>query len=103
MKRNDGTTLAAYDAFFARQDLIWVELNKDVVELAAAIREAWASNARCTASSQLPPTGRETFVPERRQRFQAGRRAKCKDVDVSLPGATQSFKAQEPTVEIGHD
>ena len=38
MKRNDGTTLAAYDAYFTRQDLIWVELNKDVVELAAAIR-----------------------------------------------------------------
>lgn len=38
MKGNDTTTLMAFDAFFARSDLIWVELTKDVVELAAAIR-----------------------------------------------------------------
>lgn len=31
-------TLAAFDAFFARPDLVWVELGKDVVELATAIR-----------------------------------------------------------------
>ena len=31
-------TLAAFDAFFARTDLVWVELTRDVVELAAAIR-----------------------------------------------------------------
>lgn len=38
MKTNDNVTLAAFDAFFARPDLLWVELSKDVVELAAAIR-----------------------------------------------------------------
>ena len=38
MKANDSATLAAFDAFFARPDLTWVELTRDVVELAAAIR-----------------------------------------------------------------
>jgi predicted nucleic acid-binding protein len=38
MKDNDGRTLAAFDAFFARPDLVWIELNREVVELAAAIR-----------------------------------------------------------------
>ena len=38
MKANDNSILASYDAFFARPDLVWVELSKDVVELAAAIR-----------------------------------------------------------------
>jgi predicted nucleic acid-binding protein len=38
MKANDSATLAAFDAFFARSDLTWVELTRDVVELAAAIR-----------------------------------------------------------------
>ena len=38
MKANDSATLASYDAFFARTDLVWVELTRDVVELAAAIR-----------------------------------------------------------------
>lgn len=38
MKTNDSPVLAAFDAFFARPDLVWVELTRDVVELAAAIR-----------------------------------------------------------------
>lgn len=38
MKANDHAALAAFDAFFARPDLHWVEMNRDVVELAAAIR-----------------------------------------------------------------
>ena len=38
MKANDNTTLAAFDTFFARADLVWIELTKNVVELAAAIR-----------------------------------------------------------------
>ncbi len=38
MKSNDITTLNAFDAFFARTDLIWVELTREVVELAAVIR-----------------------------------------------------------------
>ena len=38
MKGNDSPTLAAFDAFFTRPDLIWVELTRDVVELAAVIR-----------------------------------------------------------------
>lgn len=38
MKANDRTLLTAFDGFFAQPDLVWVELNKDVVELAAAIR-----------------------------------------------------------------
>ena len=37
-RENDLAALAAFDAFFARPDLIWVELSKDVVELATAIR-----------------------------------------------------------------
>ena len=38
MRRNEPAVLAAYDTFFARPDLIWVELDKNVVELATAIR-----------------------------------------------------------------
>jgi predicted nucleic acid-binding protein len=38
MKANDTAALAAFDAFFARPDLVWVEMTRDVVELAAAIR-----------------------------------------------------------------
>lgn len=38
MRANDSTALALYDAFFARPDLAWVELTRDVVELAAVIR-----------------------------------------------------------------
>ena len=38
MKANDSETLALFDAFFARPDLTWVELSRDVVELGAAIR-----------------------------------------------------------------
>ncbi len=38
MKVNDTVTLALFDAFFARPDLVWVELSREVVELAAAIR-----------------------------------------------------------------
>ena len=38
MKVSDATTLAAFDTFFSRPDLIWVDLLRDVVELAAAIR-----------------------------------------------------------------
>ncbi len=38
MKTNDSVRLAAFDAFFARPDLVWIELSREVVELAAAIR-----------------------------------------------------------------
>lgn len=38
MKSNDRVVLAAFDAFFVHPDLVWVELTRDVVELAAAIR-----------------------------------------------------------------
>lgn len=38
MKRDDAVTLSRYDAFLVRPDLIWVELTRDVVELAAAVR-----------------------------------------------------------------
>ncbi len=38
MKSNDSLTLSAFDMFFARPDLRWVELTRDVVELAAVIR-----------------------------------------------------------------
>lgn len=38
MRLDDHATLAAFDAFFARADLIWVELTRDVVELATVIR-----------------------------------------------------------------
>lgn len=38
MKNDDAAVLALFDAFFARPDLVWVELDRDVVELATAIR-----------------------------------------------------------------
>lgn len=38
MKSNDAAALALFDAFFARPDLVWVELNREVVELATVIR-----------------------------------------------------------------
>lgn len=38
MRAGDAHTLQAFDAFFARPDLVWVELDRNVVELAAAIR-----------------------------------------------------------------
>ena len=38
MKANDAAALARFDAFFTRPDLLWVELSRDVVELAAAVR-----------------------------------------------------------------
>ena len=38
MKANDNAVLAAFDSFFSQPDLVWVEMIKDVVELAAAIR-----------------------------------------------------------------
>jgi len=38
MKRNDVATLSRFDAFFSRPDLIWIELDRHVVELAALIR-----------------------------------------------------------------
>lgn len=38
IKAGDGATLAQFDAFFARPDLVWVELTAHVVDLAAAIR-----------------------------------------------------------------
>jgi uncharacterized protein len=37
-RNNQLDTLAAFDAFFARPDLTWVELTRDVVELATAVR-----------------------------------------------------------------
>lgn len=37
-RNNELAVLAAFDAFFARPDLTWVELTQEVVELAAAIR-----------------------------------------------------------------
>jgi len=38
MRDNNRPALAAYAAFFARPDLIWIDLNQDVVELATVIR-----------------------------------------------------------------
>lgn len=38
MRANDNVLLGVYDAFFAQPDLQWVELSKEVVELAAVIR-----------------------------------------------------------------
>jgi predicted nucleic acid-binding protein len=37
-RTNDFEALAAFDAFFERADLVWVELTRDVIELATAIR-----------------------------------------------------------------
>lgn len=38
MRSDNHALLATYDAFFARPDLVWMELSREVVELAAAIR-----------------------------------------------------------------
>jgi len=38
LRSGDVGVLAAYDDFFARPDLVWVELDQDVVALATAIR-----------------------------------------------------------------
>ena len=38
LRANDSATLALYDGVFVRPDLAWVELSREVVELAAAIR-----------------------------------------------------------------
>lgn len=38
LKSNDSDTLFAFDGFFGRPDLMWVELTANVVELATAIR-----------------------------------------------------------------
>ena len=38
MRNDDAAVLALFDTFFARPDLVWVELDRDVVELATAIR-----------------------------------------------------------------
>jgi predicted nucleic acid-binding protein len=38
MKSNDNATLAAFDTFFAHPDLVWIDMTKDVIGLAAAIR-----------------------------------------------------------------
>ncbi|MDP3512679.1 MAG: type II toxin-antitoxin system VapC family toxin [Sulfuritalea sp.] len=38
MRTNDSATLALFDGFFARPDLVWVDLTREVIELAAAIR-----------------------------------------------------------------
>lgn len=38
MRTNDSATLAMFDGFFARPDLVWVDLTREVIELAAAIR-----------------------------------------------------------------
>ena len=38
MKAGDTINLNAFDAFFARPDLRWIELTREVVELAADIR-----------------------------------------------------------------
>ena len=37
-RNNELAMLGKFDAFFARSDLVWVELSKNVVELATAIR-----------------------------------------------------------------
>ncbi|MFZ7096860.1 type II toxin-antitoxin system VapC family toxin [Luteimonas dalianensis] len=38
LKADDAEALQLYDTFFARPDLVWVELDRNVVELATAIR-----------------------------------------------------------------
>jgi hypothetical protein len=38
MRSGDNSLMDEYDRFFAQLDLIWIELTKNVVELAAQIR-----------------------------------------------------------------
>ncbi len=39
MKANDVDTLALFDAFFTRPDLVWVEMNREVVQHPSCILE----------------------------------------------------------------
>ena len=76
MKANDHARLAAFDGFFAGPDLVWVELTREVVELAAAHpRQTRRAQAGRLASSQLSAAGRRSPVPDRRRRIQARGRA----------------------------
>lgn len=38
MRENNHSTLAQYDAFFNHPDLVWLELNQTIIELATVIR-----------------------------------------------------------------
>lgn len=38
LRREDSPTLQRYDAFFAHEDVIWIELTRDVVEIATIVR-----------------------------------------------------------------
>lgn len=38
LKAGDAATLALFDTFFAQPDLVWIELTRQVVELATVIR-----------------------------------------------------------------
>ncbi len=38
LRQNDNAILSQFDAFFSRPDLVWVELDQTVIELATVIR-----------------------------------------------------------------
>jgi predicted nucleic acid-binding protein len=56
---NAFATLAEFAAFFARPDLVWIELNQEVVELATAVRVKpglrTAAALQAASCSQLGP------------------------------------------------
>lgn len=64
MRANDSAALAAFDAFFARPDLVWVELTRDVVELAAVIhvRHGLRTPDALQAASCLQLGGEHLFL-----------------------------------------
>ena len=53
-RNNELATLAAFDSFFTRPDLVWVELSKDVVELATADRKSTRLNSSHGGISRMP-------------------------------------------------
>lgn len=64
MKGNAMATLGTFDDFFARPDLIWVELTRDVVELAAVIRVQTGLKTpdALQAASSLQLSGAQLFL-----------------------------------------
>ena len=63
-RRNESATLALYDAFSAKTDLLWIELTRDVVELAAdiRIRHGRRTPDSLQAASCLPLGPRQVFL-----------------------------------------
>ena len=64
LKSGDALTLACHDTVFARPELVWVDLGRNVVELAAAVRARHGLRSpRRAACGLLPATGARAMLP----------------------------------------